>query len=439
MAHLQTASGETSPNLRWFVEPFGYAETLRVDLPPRDKHKGPDLLKVLRNQGFTAIQGVGGFVDFATDKYELVHRTMIYAPALPGRDPKSVDKYNLAARMLRFPAEGDLMPQAWIPSDVATYISLNWDVQAAYAAAESLVDDVIGEKGVFRDVVESLRDDPDGPKVDVEKNLVAKLGHRVTIIADNVLPIGPKSERKVFAIEVADEATVADSIARLMGSDKDVRRREFEGFVIWEQVDAVSEVPKLEIETPGAEIQHADSDPATKRLGQDEHFLPTRTVCVAQGHLFLSSHMDLLEKVLLQAKSGGNLNQSADFRLIAQQATGLESGPISIRAFSRTDLAFRATYELIRTGQMPQSETMLAKFLNAAMGEGKDGMPRRQRIDGHTLPAFDVVRHYFGPAGTVVTSLDDGWLVSGFTVANQPIVAGMQGPTELSSAGMPRP
>ena len=161
--------------------------------------------------------------------------------------------------------------------------------------------------------------------------------------------------------------------------------------------------------------------------------------CVAQGHLFLSSHMDLLQKVLLQAKSGSNLNQSADFRLIAQQATGLESGPISIRAFSRTDLAFRATYELIRTGQMPQSETMLAKFLNAAMGEGKDGMPRKQRIDGHTLPAFDVVRHYFGPAGTVVTSLDDGWLVSGFTVANQPIVAGMQGPTELSSAGMPRP
>ncbi len=287
----------------------------------------------------------------------------------PGRDPKSIDKYNLAARMLRFPAGGDLAPQAWIPSDVATYISLNWDVQTAYAAAESLVDDVIGEKGVFRDVVESLRDDPDGPKVDVEKNLVAKLGHRVTIIADNVLPIGPKSERKVFVIEVTDEATVADTIGRLMSSDKDVRRREFEGFVIWEQVDSVSEVPKLEIETPGAEMQHADSDPATKRLGQDEHFLPTRTICVAQGHLFLSSHMDLLQKVLLQAKSGSNLNQSADFRLIAQQATGLESGPISIRAFSRTDLAFRATYELIRTGQMPQSETLLAKFLNSAMGD----------------------------------------------------------------------
>lgn len=432
------AAGELPPNLRWFLEPFGYAETMRVDLPPRDKHKGPDLIKVLRNQGFTAIQGIGGFVNFSTDKYELVHRTMIYAPPLAGRDPKSVDKYNLAARMLRFPAGGDLMPQTWIPSDVATYITLNWDVQAAYAAAESLVDEVIGEKGVFRDVVESLRDDPDGPKVDVEKNLVAKLGHRVTIIADNTLPITPKSERKVFAIEVTDEATVADSIARLMGADKDSRRREFEGFVIWEVVDSVSDVPKLEIDTPGGEIQHADSDPATKRLGQDEHFLPTRTVCVAQGHLYLSSHMELLQKVLLQAKHGDNLNQSSDFRLIVQQPTGLENGPISIRAFSRTDLAFRPTYELIRTGQLPQSDTMLAKFLNAVMGDGKDGAPRKQKIDGHTLPAFDVVRHYFGPAGTVVTSLDDGWLVTGFSVANQPIVADKQ-PTELSSASLPRP
>ena len=437
-AHCHAAAGDVSPNLRWFLEPFGYAETMRVDLPLRDKHKGPDLIKVLRNQGFTAIQGIGGFVNFSANKYELLHRTMVYAPALPGRDPKSVDKYNLAARMLRFPAGGDLAPQAWIPSDVATYITLNWDVQTAYAAAESLVDEVIGEKGVFRDVVESLRDDPDGPKVDVEKNLVAHLGHRLTIIADSVLPIGPKSERKVFAIEVTDEAKVADSIARLMGADKDVERRDFEGFVIWEQVDRVSEVPKLEIETPGADMQHSDSDSAAKKLGQDEHFLPTRTICVAQGHLFMSSHIELLQKVLLQGKQGDNLNRSADFRVIAQQTTSLESAPISIRAFSRTDLAFRTTYELIRTDQMPQSETMLAKFLNAVMGDGKDGMPRKQKIDGHTLPPFDVVRHYFGPAGTVVSSLDDGWLCTGFTIANQPVVADKQA-TELSSASLPRP
>jgi hypothetical protein len=368
-----------------------------------------------------------------------VHRTMVYAPPVAGRDPKSADKYNLAARMLRFPAGGNLTPQAWIPSDVATYVTLNWDVQTAYAAAESLVDEVVGEKGVFRDVVESLRDDPDGPRVDVDKNLVAKLGQRVTIIADNVLPIGPKSERKVLAIEVKDEAPVADTIARRMGSDKDMHRREFEGFVIWEQVETVSDVPKLEVETPGAEIQHADSDPATKKLDHDEHFLPTHTICVAQGHLFLGSHIELLQKVLLQAKQGDNLKQSPDFRLIAQQATGLESGPISVRAFSRTDLAFRPTYELIRTGQMPQSETMLAKFLNAAMGDGKDGAPRKQKIDGHALPAFDVVRHYLGPAGTVVASLDDGWLCTGFMAANQPIVAGVISPTELSSANLPRP
>jgi hypothetical protein len=438
MAHCTAVSGDLKPNLRWFVEPFGYAETLRADLPPRDKRKGPDLLKVLRNQGFTAVQGVGGFVNFSTDKYELLHRTMVYAPALAGRDPKSVDKYNLAARMLRFPAGGDLMPQAWIPSDVATYLTLNWDVQTAFASAESLVDDIVGEKGVFRDVVESLRDDPDGPKVDVEKDIIAHLGHRLTILTDNTLPIGPKSERKVFAIEVTDEPAVAAAIEKLMKSDKDVRRREFDRYAIWERVDPVSDVPKLEIETPGGEVQHADSDPAAKRLGSDEHLLPTATVCVAQGHVFLGSHMELLQKILQQAAQGDTLKQSPDFRLIAQQPAGMESGPISIRAFSRTDLAFRPTYELIRTGQMPQSETLLGKFLNAVMGEGKDGVPRKQKIDGHALPAFDVVRHYFGPAGTVVTSLDDGWICTGFTLSNQPIVAGKQS-TELSSAGLPRP
>ena len=39
------------------------------------------------DQGFTAVQGIGGFVNFAAGKYELLHRTMVYAPPLPGTTP----------------------------------------------------------------------------------------------------------------------------------------------------------------------------------------------------------------------------------------------------------------------------------------------------------------------------------------------------------------
>ncbi len=429
MSRCAAASGEQVPQLQWFVEPFGYAETLTVDLPPRDKHKGPDLIKVLKGQGFDAIQGVGGFVDFSQEKYELVHRTMIYAPPIAGRNPLAIDRYNLAARMLRFPLAGDLMPQPWVPSDVASYTSLNFDIQTAFTSAESLVDEVIGEKGVYRDVLESLRDDPDGPRVDIEKSIVAHLGNRITMITDNELPIGPKSERKVFAVNVTDEQPVAEAIAKLMQADKDAKKRDFDGYVIWEIVERTCEAPKLEIETPG-EMTHTETETSPKH---DDHFLPTSTVCVAQGHLFLASHIELLEKVLGQQKQHDSLAGATDFDAISKEAGALQPSPV-LRAFSRTDLAFRPTYELIRTGQMPQSETLLGKFLNGVMGDGKDGVPRKQRIDGHALPEFEVVRHYFGPAGTVMSNLDDGWLLSGFSVANRQVVADNHPATELSSA-----
>ena len=326
MARTAAAAGGMKPNLQWFIEPFGYAEVLRSTLPLRDRRKGPDLVKIFKNQGFAAIQGVGGCVNFAAGKYEVLHRTFVYAPPLSGRDAQSKDKFNLAARMLRFPAGGDLLPESWVPRNVSTYITFNWDLQGAFTVADTLIDEMVGEKGVFHDVLDSLRDDPDGPKVDIPKNLVGYLGGRATLISDCDVPVGPKSERKVLGIEITSEQVVADTVRRLMEADKSARRREFEGFVIWELVDVESEVPVLEIEGPGAAVKHADSE--LPHHNHEERFLSTTAVCVAQGHVFLASHIDFLKQVLMQSKQKDNLASADEFRAIAGQAAALGVGPL---------------------------------------------------------------------------------------------------------------
>jgi hypothetical protein len=422
MGRCAGSAGGVAPNFRWFLEPFGYAEVLRAAAPLREKRKGPDLIKVFKDQGFSAVRGVGGFVNFAAGKYELLHRTMIYAPRVAGHDSQDINKYDLAARMLRFPAGGDLLPPAWVPHDVATCTSFNWDLHTAFNVVNSLVDEMVGEKGVCGDVLDSLRDDPDGPRVDIGKDLVAHLGNRITIISDNELPIGPKSERKVLAIETTDEQSVAAAIGKLMGAEKDSRRREFQGHVIWELVDSQAEVPTLEIETPGAVMRHSESDAACHANDHNGRFLSTTAICVADGQLFLSSHRTLLEKVLEQANRTDGLSTADDYRLIAKQATVLGAGPLSFLLFSRTDQEFMPTYELIRTGQMPQSETILGKFLNSMSAEAKEGMPRKQKIDGSQLPDFTNVQRYLGPAGSFVPSLDDGWMCVGLMLAPQPVV-----------------
>jgi hypothetical protein len=86
--------------------------------------------------------------------------------------------------------------------------------------------------------------------------------------------------------------------------------------------------------------------------------------------------------------------------------------------FSRTDHAYRPTYELIRQGKMPEAETVLGRLLNAMLGPDEEGVLRHQQIDGTKMPPYEKVAHYFGPAGMFVRSLDDGWISGGCLLVN---------------------
>ncbi len=415
MARCDKSAGGVSPQVRWFVEPFGYADMIR-ETTLKKKRVGIDLVQALRSQGFAAIQGLGGYINFGADQCDLVHRTMVYAPPVIGHE-ETKEKYELAARMLKFPVAGDLEPQNWVPKQVATYNSFNWDIKSAFASIGPLVDEVMAEKGVFHDVLDSLKNDPQGPKVDIEKDLVGNLGSRVTVITDYELPIGPKSEHLLVGIETTNETMVAETIAKTMKGD--ARRREFEGHVIWEIVDEESAVPELKIENPeGGDIAHADreDDKAESKKPHEGHLMQNAAVTVAFGHLFVSSNLGFLQNILHQAGSAESLASAPDYRYVAKQMKAFGGEEISFRMFSRTDLEYRPTYELIRTGQMPKSETILGQILNGLLGDGKEGVVRKQKIDGTKLPEFGAVSHYFGPAGTFCSSERNGWFILGFMI-----------------------
>jgi hypothetical protein len=410
MDRCDKSSGGVSPQVRWFVEPFGYATLVR-ETSLKERRKGIDLLAALKNQGFTAVQAIGGHLDFAADNCELIHRTMIYAPPIPGHE-NSKDKFELAARVLNFPNSGDLEPQSWVPNHVATYNTFNWDIKTAFAAVGPLVDEISAEKGVFRDVLDSLKNDPQGPRVDIEKDLIGNLGSRVTVVTDYQLPIGPKSERLLVAIDTTNEALVAETITKTMKGD--ACRREFEGHVIWEIVDEECAVPDVKIEDSGA-INPADrAEQSPDKKPKDRPLMQNAAITVAFGHLFVASNLGFLETVLHQAGKSDGLAASADYRLVANKLKLLGAGESSFRLFSRTDEEYRPTYELIRTGQMPRSETVLGQILNGLLGEGKEGVLRKQKIDGGKLPEFSAVSRYFGPAGTFVSSEPSGWFIAGF-------------------------
>jgi len=338
-----------------------------------------------------------------------------------------VERFDLAARMMRFPNAAGVAPAAWVPRDVAGWAALQWDVQTAFGSAESLVDDIVGDKGVFDDVIASLKEDPDGPQIDVEKDLVACLGKRVSVITDHVEPVGTDCERIVIAMETADEARVAATIAKVMDADSDMQKIEIAGHAAWELIDHSMAIPKLEVETPGGAVAHADHDSGDEahrrrqRLrDKEERLLPHSTVTVAKGHLLIASHRDILERLLTSDGGAESLASAADYAAVQTELGTFVSAATAARAFGRDEESVRPTYDLLRQGNMPKSKSLLGQMLNDMLGDGKPGTVREQKIDGSTLPEFDVVRRYFGTSGLAMESRSQGWYVVGVSLPRSP-------------------
>lgn len=419
MARCDKAVNSQSPQLRWFVDPIAYAEAM--DLAGGEKEAEDssdssleDTVATMRRQGFDAIKGIGGYVDFAVGSYESFHHTAVYAPGPYKPAPEPYEGV-VPMEMFDFPNATDFVPPKWIPEDIATCTVFYWDIAKAFRNFGPLFDELYGEgeTGVWRDVLESWAGEELGPRIDVEKELITHLGTRVIVLTDYRLPITTTSQRMLYAIEVKNPEAVAAGIKKLLGTDPTYRLRQIEGFNIWESFEKERRRgPKVDVQPPSLTFG-VDEEDIHEDEEADQKLFPNNAVAVVEGYLLIASHLDILLKVLSE---GEPLSASIDYRLVSSAIDSLSPPPRCLQTFTRTDEQYRATYELIRLGKMPQSESLLAKLLNVLIPpeEGEDF--RSQRIDGKELPEYQVVRRYLGPATRIVVSEEDGWFEFGFTL-----------------------
>jgi len=406
------------PLIRWYVQPLGYIETARAATPEQDRRKGKSIAAIMRNQGFAGLQGVAGYINLNLGRYEILHRTAVYAPP----------PYEKSMKMLVLPNAKDFTPQRWVPRDVATYLTFYCDILNAFDNFGPLFDELFGEeneKGIWGDVLKSLEEDPNGPRLNLRKELISFLDQRVTVVADYQMPITVNSERMLYAIQTKDEKAVTAAMTKWMQGDPSSKKREFKGHIIWEMIEPEEpEVPKISLGDVPPVIPTVP-EPPKRVLGkrdEDEEakpFLPHAAVTVAHGHLFIATHLDFLIKILELAEERKTLARDIDFQIVRKQADQLGFKEQSSQAFSRTDEEYRTTYELMRQGKMAESETMLARVVNAIAGPPKRGEVRKQRIDGSQLPDYEIVRRYLGTAGLKGVSEKDGWFFKGFLLNKQ--------------------
>ncbi|MCA9229402.1 MAG: hypothetical protein KDA57_02015 [Planctomycetales bacterium] len=420
MGRCQREASGLDPEIRWYVDPFGYARSIRSMATEDRKHLGKDYLKILSSQGFEAIRGIGGYVNLAVGgSYELLHRTSVYAPPVPG----AADKYELAMRMMKFPNDEKLVANRWVPRKLASYRTFNLDMTNAFEHFDTLFDAVAGYEDAFDGVLEGLERDPYGPQVKVREDFIAHLGQRVMLITDYEVPITPKCERFMFVIELAgaaSEKAIAATVEKFMKADPNASQTQFEGKTIWEIHEAEDDIPDLDIAVADLDLLDPVEEAAPSADDGPVSALSTSAVCVTEGNLFIASHASYLKTIFAPANPGDELSTAGDYREVDAALSRLLGGPVSARCFLRTDEVYRPIYELLRQGKMPEAETLLGRFLNRMLTPADDedeGILREQKIDGRKLPEFEMVRRYFGPAGTVVRSDEDGWFIVGATLS----------------------
>ena len=404
------------PDLQWFADPFGYARAVRSLQPADAKPSGKDYVKIMQEQGFDAVQALGGFVNLSVNgSFELLHRTAVYAPAIPGEP----DKYRLAMRMMRFPNQEQLGTHNWLPRKLASYRTFSCDLDNAFQFFGSLFDAIAGYDEAFAGVLEGLERDPYGPQVDVQKDFVQHLGNRVVLVTDYEVPITPKCERFMIVIELANEAAIAQTVEKFMKSDPNATSSEFEGKQIWQIHEAQADLSDMDLDLNNLDLLEPNGAEV-----EDDAFgasaLSSSAVCVTAGHLFIASHTEFLQQILSTEGDDNELSAAHDFREVESVMSRLLPGPVSAKFFVRTDEAYRPVYDLLRQGRMPEAETLFGRLLNRLMTpeESEDeGILREQKIDGHQLPEFEMVRRYFGPAGTLVRTDEDGWFIVGATLS----------------------
>ena len=415
----------TAAPLRWFVDPLAYLAADRRTFPPTKNKKGPDYVAILRRQGFDAVNGAGGYLFFGEGNVDLRHNTLIHAPPQNGRPADGPDRFAKAARMLRFPNVAGHAPATWVPGGAASWTSLEWDIANAFDSIQPLVDDVVGEAGVFEDVIASLEEDPDGPQIKVRDDLIKHLGKRCAVASDHTSPIDPDCERMLIAIETSNPEAVAAVIDKGMTSESDVRKVEAGGHVIWETVKAAAAPEKSDGSQDGDDA--AGRRRARQRERQEKETVwPNLSVAVAHGHIFLASHRDFLERVLSNPRTS-SIVEDGGYQEVAAELKQLLGGDWAMSSFSRTEKEIRPAYELLRAGRLPESKSLAGTLLRRVLegdepASGKQGgrpqstlEPTRgkQKVDGSSLPEFEQIRHYFGLNGMSMQSTPEGWYLVG--------------------------
>ncbi|WP_146513384.1 membrane or secreted protein [Rubripirellula amarantea] len=395
--------------MEWFAKPFEMGRIVRESLDV-DRGNQVDVLKLLEGQGFDAIKAAGGIVVMAGKKYDVLHKGYVLAPPTT-QEPS---KYEKAARMLQFVNEPLREIPTWVGENIASLNRLNVRIEEAFWASESLINEALNED-MFRDIINGIRDDEDGPQIDIENELLPNLDDRVLLLTDNTTPADITSERMLVAIRVKDGPAIAKIIRRVMEAEPDASRMKGpDGVDIWRVQRGESE------DDFGADLfddfadEEADENNPPPLLDHWAIALVNQGKGSDSAYLIFSSHPELLVETTERIINGtpGGLGSVAEVQQVLAAMKEVGGDEFNYDHVARMKLTLRAKYELLRQNKLKDSDSIIASLTRRLFEDEEGGPP--DPLDAKKLPPLSQVEKYFPVGGSSFTTESDGWSMTAF-------------------------
>jgi len=389
-------------DVEYFARPIGFAKVLR-DIGGQRSMSDADMLAILENQGFGAIEAVCGYLKFGGKKLDIVHRGFVLAELpLP-----------MSAAILDFPNKASREIPRFVGSGISSLLVTNWNANKAFWKAEGLVDEIAGAEGVFEEVIKGIRMDPNGPQVDIEKDVLPNFTNDIYSISDS--PQGEvtiNSRRNLIALRITDPDKMARVVDKAMKNEPDADPVDFDGHTIWKVVNGQDDG---ELDNSFGEFDSFDlEDDSTSEDAdeEEEKWLNEWAIAVHEDYLMFTSHVEMIQEAITLAKTAqiSPLVREPDYNR-AMKAIEDTFGAEAACAWNivRTKNAYRVQYELFREGKLNESESMLASILDKLLASESEIRGKAQKVSGQALPPFENIASFLNPSGLMVRTTDKGW------------------------------
>ena len=366
-------SEDETPQITFFVDPIALAK--RITRGNIAAAAGMAMLPVL---GLDGIEAVGGSMTFATEEFDdITHLHLLLDSPRSG-----------VVEMLALDS-GDTTPEPWVPADVATYVTLNWDFSKTYSAFGTLYNSIRGEDALARDFNQRFSD---RLEIDFEEDILAALDGRVTYLAWMLRPARMNSRANMVGVKLKDAKKFRKVFNRVLGQfENQIKEETFAGVKYY----------------CAAQRSEENRDRPERPLMRR----PDPAFAIVGDYLLLTDSTDLFKHVISTKKDGSQaLANQLEFKLIAakvrRQPGGEKPGLLS---YTQPEEGMRLLYDLATADTTRQR-----------LSSGAEGNAALRSLDkalrDNPLPPFAVIAKYLAPGGSLLTNDESGFHYTSFTL-----------------------